>query len=170
MIESITNSNFLVVVLSSTFLATVFTSVVNIWIKNTEFKREYYREVIQRRLKAYECITDLINELDKEPLDLKNTHSKFIYDGEVGFKRIRTMLENIYSVRLWINENTFSEIKRIEAIVNQLEISSKNQNGRILGIAKTYDWERQINELTKSINKSIDREILEIYKMKKYKN
>lgn len=87
------------VVLTSSVLAASLTSGVNWFLQRNNFKNDYYKKVIEYRIRAYDEVTELLNMLPfKHNLDWTDALDEYDEIGEKNYqiiiKKLETLINN----------------------------------------------------------------------------
>jgi hypothetical protein len=93
------------IVLTSSVLAAGLTSGVNYYLQRNNFKNDYYKKVIDYRIKAYEQIWELLNQF---PFDyaLDDEIEEYFYDavGNKSFDHILSLLADLTNNGYWLTD------------------------------------------------------------------
>ncbi len=104
-------------VVSGAIGATLLTCIFNLWSKNTDYKNDYYRKVIDKRLKAYESLEKIAGVFE-------STRCDFATD-KITLAEVETECHSCFTNRFFVART----IKKIGEINDQsLWISSKIHN------------------------------------------
>ncbi|MBX2888163.1 MAG: hypothetical protein KF829_05880 [Ferruginibacter sp.] len=98
------------IIISSSVLAAILTGFVNLRIQNLNYKREYYKKLIERRIDAQEQILNLTNELRIQvKLDEGVLCNRLCATGEQHFKSISILVAASVNISFWLS-NELSNI------------------------------------------------------------
>tara|TARA_R110000868_G_C10794055_1_gene756559 strand:+ start:528 stop:1073 length:546 start_codon:yes stop_codon:yes gene_type:complete len=116
------------VILTSSLIAGIISAFVSYFIsirlKKLDFKNEYYKEILKKRLNAYQYIEAQIAVLKNVVLDEKDNvpyHSIFSY-GDVEFFDYQKNLIMAINYNLWIDDKTTNILERINELFYSLNI------------------------------------------------
>lgn len=93
-------------IVSSSVLSAILTGLVNLRIQNLNYKREYYKKLIQRRIEAQEQILNLNNEL-RIQVKLENGKlcNRICASGEEHFERFSLLVAASVNISFWLSED-----------------------------------------------------------------
>jgi hypothetical protein len=160
----------IVAVLSSSFLAAAFTSLVSgvfsVYVKGKEYENEYFKEVIRRRLEAYEFIEAQISMLKGSSYDSDGRayHLIFAY-GEDKYYEYQQNLIFAVAKSVWINDRTkdlLIELNRVFLKIGN-DYDLKNE---LLAAGK--DYYEQIALLRDRLEKSFSNDLMDLHKIRKF--
>ncbi len=156
--------------LIATAIATIISSIITIYLKNLEYKNEYYKKVIEKRLFAYEFLETQVAVLKTTVLDeedLKPYH--FIFSqGKDEFYEFTKNLHLAISFSMWINYETTIEMENLnEVFYNILSKIEKSIENDIINIGKeNYS---KISSLRKKLEENVRNDLLSLYDLNKLK-
>lgn len=131
------------IIITSSVLAAIMTSLFNIIIQNLNYKKDYYKKIIDKRIEALEYIIDLTNQL-KIMTHLENGQicNNIFMQGEESYNyfMIRLALSTNYSfwlddslnealleLNIFLKENIESKINEESDLTNQfMLLGTKN--------------------------------------------
>lgn len=160
----------IITIISSSLIATILSSIFNIYLKNMDFKNEYYKSIINKRLLAYEWLEKQIALLKTSVIDENDEkiyHIIFSY-GEKEFLKFsqNSLLANAYS--LWIDEDTNKILNDLIFIFNQINFEfDVNNKSELISAGKKYYSE--IAKLRDELETSVKNDLLRLYKFDKIK-
>ncbi|MBN8574808.1 MAG: hypothetical protein J0M05_12915 [Candidatus Kapabacteria bacterium] len=138
------NIEFVKNVLSSTlvvtFFSTILTLIFSIVLKKFEYKNEYYKKILDKRLEAYKfleiqiaVLKNTVVDTDKQPY-----HMMFSY-GEDEFYEFQRNLNSAFAYSIWIHQDTVSEMENLNQIF--FKISQRITEGKdeqLVELGKEY--------------------------------
>lgn len=159
-------------ILTSTLIAGIVSSIVSflisIQLKKVDFKHEYYKEILKKRLTSYQYIEAQLALLKTVVLDEKDHkpyHIIFSY-GEDKLIEYQKNMVMAMGYSFWIDEDTVQSIEKLNELfygVN-LKVNGKSNN-EIIEIAKTqYE---NISELRFQLENSAKRGLYNLHDIKK---
>ncbi len=127
-------SEIITLIIYSSVLSAILTGLVNIRIQNLNYKREYYKKLIERRIDAQEQILSLSNELRIQvKLDEGALCNRICATGEQHFQSFSLLIASSVNISFWLS----SELSDIMLdfnifLLNEIthEIKGNNQNER----------------------------------------
>ena len=105
-------------------LSAVVAGVLNLRAKQNEYVNDYYKNVIRRRITAYEKLERLLVNLKAAviaPDDPRPYHILFASEKDEDWKRAFLMVCKVLSEGLWLTEETFNKTRDLSCILFQHE-------------------------------------------------
>lgn len=91
-------------IISSSVLSAILTGLVNLRIQNLNYKREYYKKLIERRIDAQEQILNLTNELKIQvKLDDGKLCNRICATGEQYFQSFSILIASSANISFWLS-------------------------------------------------------------------
>jgi len=166
------NSEMIKIILTNTVIATVLSTIVStivgIKLKSLDYRNEYYKKVLDKRLEAYRFLEMQIAILKNTVLDddKQPYHMIFSY-GEDEFNKFQTNLITAIANSIWIHEDTVSEMESLNEIF--FKISRKINNAsedKVVAVGKEYD--NQISTSRKKLEMLVRSDIHNLHDLKKF--
>ncbi|MDR2970706.1 MAG: hypothetical protein LBU83_02075 [Bacteroidales bacterium] len=165
------NSEHITIILTSTLVASIVSILVtHITIlrqKRVDFRNEYYKIILAKRLKAYQFVETQIAVLKSVVVesDGKPYHVIFSY-GEDKFIEFQQNLLLAISYGLWIDDGTMKELEKLNELFFSLnnQIRSKAQN-EILNVGKIYY--QKISDTRLKLENSVIKGLYELHDVRK---
>jgi hypothetical protein len=158
-------------IISSSVIATILSSIISIKLKNLEFRNEYYKIVINKRLQAYEHLESIIARLKTSVLDEddgKAYHLIFSYTAEKYFEFIHElMITNSFD--LWVNSDTKDKFGTLRNVLNQISFDFETSDEKELVKAGKDNYKR-IFELRNELETLVLSDVLSLHKIDKIKS
>jgi hypothetical protein len=113
-----TTSIILTSTVIATFLSSAINAVVGHYAKQRDFKNDYYKTIIQRRIQAYEQVEALVVKLKTSILDKDDKLYHFLFSDEEG--KLDTYLNSyadIHPHQLWMSETLFEKLRELQDIM-----------------------------------------------------
>jgi len=103
-------SEIITLVVTSSVLSAILTSLANFRIQNLNYKREYYKKIVERRLNAQEQIVNLSNELRIQvKSDDCQLCNRICATGEEHYQAFAISVATSVDISFWLSEE-LSEI------------------------------------------------------------
>lgn len=133
------------IILTSSLFASIVSALVSFFIstqlRKIDFRNDYYKELLKKRLDAYQNIEMLIADLKGvvlDDFDRKPYHMIFGY-GENEFIKIQNNLMIAISKSLWIDKKSMLELESLNNIFYSINNKIHQQSeDRIIEIGKDY--------------------------------
>jgi hypothetical protein len=104
------NIKLITVILSSSLLASIFTSLmsaaVKVYLKNRDYRDNYFSKVIDKRIEAYELVERQIALLKSSVVSSKGTYHQVFALGQDHFREYQEGLFLALSKGVWLSERT----------------------------------------------------------------
>jgi hypothetical protein len=166
------NSELIKVILTSTLIATVLSTIVStivaIKLKSLDYRNEYYKKILDKRLEAYKFLETQIAILKCTVLDddKRPYHMIFSY-GEDELNKFQTNLIAAFAYSIWIHEDTVSEMENLNQIF--FKISHKTANafeGQVIEFGK--EFYNQISTSRNKLEKLVRCDLHNLHDLKKF--
>lgn len=160
-------SETLTIIISSSVIATILSQIVSFFLKRVDFKNEYYKLLIPKRMRAYEMIETQIALLRASVLDEKDQksyHQVFAFGDEKFYEYTQsTTLANAYSI--WLDQPTYEILHELMQVYNKIPFEFDiNKEDELIKAGKKYYWE--IGRLRDELEKQIRKDLLRLYDFK----
>ena len=155
------------IILTSTVVSAIISSVVALVLKNVDFKNEYYKEIIKKRLEAYGYVERQIAVLKSSAIDDDNKpcHLIFFY-GADKFLEFQDNLFAAMSYGMWIDKETIKELERLNDLFFTINCKIKNKTEtELINIGKEYH--KTILTSRNNLEQATKKGLYEITNMKK---
>jgi len=160
------------IIFTSTLVASIVsilvTYIVTLRLKRIDFRNDYYKVILTKRLKAYQFIEAQIAVLKStvvEEDDGKPYHVIFSYGEEKCIEFQQNSLIAI-SYGLWIDDETMKELENLNelffSIDNQINLKTQKE---IIEIGKKYY--REISDSRIALEKSLKKGLYELHDVKR---
>lgn len=99
--------SILLAVLSSSLLAAGLTGFINWRLQHESYKREYYKKLLDKRIKAYEAIENIVERLNGQVhINDGRLCPQICASGQDYFARFLAMLFSSIEYSTWLNDKT----------------------------------------------------------------
>lgn len=105
----------LLTIITSSLIAAVVSVGASYIFRFIDFRNDYYKEVIKRRMDVYAQIEDMLQNLSKYTPS-QECHSIFLqgYDHFLDFK---ISVTGLVTRKIWIGSDTYSQLQKLERIL-----------------------------------------------------
>ncbi len=165
--------NTITIILTSSVVSALISSLINSFfsfrLKNLDYKYTYYKEILSKRLNAYQFLETQVAVLKAIVLDEEDGRTYHMvfnqsYDDFVEFQK------NLYlamSYSLWINEKTVHSMQQLNDLF--LHLNTELESGNDLQeTGKIYY--KQLSRARKELEISVRKDLLELHKLDKFLN
>lgn len=145
----ITLTSIITIIFSSSLLASLLTFFGNQWLQRENYKKEYYKKLLEKRLDAYESVDFLIGRLGGM-LQLEDGRiCPLMFGSGEAFSIFLMKILEVVSKSTWLSSATSSKVTDlncflISEISNQID-NSKDENIQLLELGAQN--RNKINEL-----------------------
>ena len=155
----------------SAVVSVILSAVTTYWLKGLEFRNEYYKEIIKKRIEAYIPIEQVIASLKGAALDTEDNkpyHLIFGY-GEEGFYNFFSYVKIGIQNSLWIEEKTIEYLEKINAISFKAMLLSSEDPTNIDLIQFGKKYYNELALLRKDLEVSARKDLLTLHDFTKIK-
>ena len=159
--------DFFQVVLSSSIIASIFTAVVSLKLKNLDYKNEYSKKILDKRLKAYDCIENQIALMKTMVVNFDSNGYYLVFDDkERNSTKIQQNFFNTMKNSIWINKKTVLLMEELSDLLAEILKKKNNENEILLNICKeTYEL---LIQLTDELENFVRKDLLNLHNLKKF--
>ena len=169
---------WLATIIMSGVTAGVVSGFMTFWLKRIEYRNNYYRRIIDKRLTVYEIIEkDIFYALNSLRRFEGNKFSHAIFvNGIAGFQGFKVALTNVLQKKIWISNNTGHLLDKLEMGINEIrdiwiKMTSENKDIDEINKAFTGFGIRKFSffrELHMDIEKAAKSDLKTLHKVWKY--
>jgi hypothetical protein len=98
-------TEIILAIISSSVISAILTSYFNWRIHNSNYKKDYYKKLLDRRLDAYESL-NLITNLMSDIVYTEQGMVHGILCGELGFDNFKSNLSKMMNKNFWLDDVT----------------------------------------------------------------
>lgn len=125
-------ANFIITILTSSVISAIVTNLFSEWQKRNEYKRDYYKKIIDRRLKAYEVAESLASCFDERAKDEENNYVFLSCCSTTeNAKATFEALKNAEKYEIWLSRECQDCIKKLNEILLPLLIFDEEYEKRL---------------------------------------
>lgn len=147
-------------------------SAYYMWIKNRDYKNEYYKKILDRRLDAYERIYILLASFRKFKYYTANNTSKsryfMWYDDNEKIKQIKIHIENVIKCSQWISPYVYLLLVKLFETIDHLSIDITAASNKSEKISLAIDFTEALLKEAREIRIKIDDDLLSMYDIKAF--
>ena len=111
-----TTAEIILAIISSSVISAILTSYFNWRLHNSNYKKDYYKKLLDKRLDAYESLNTLTNRLS----DIVYTESGMIHGlfcGSQGFSYFTSELHKTQEKSFWLDDVTGHKLTELGAFL-----------------------------------------------------
>ena len=133
--------DFLKIALTSSLFSAVVTTGANYYFKKQDYKRDYYKKIIDKRLKAYEeletfmggfCLKHEVYNPILDKNEVKSFEVLHCFTYEDGLKKANTDLLEVLKHSLWFSDEISENLSKINAFVCEVGIAIEDPSSPII--------------------------------------
>jgi hypothetical protein len=170
--QHLDNTSWLASAALATVLSTGITSLINWLTKDKEYKNDYYKRVIDKRIKAVEALESYIGLFN---IGRKARHSTsedeftfhFIFSDENCGKQLSDAIENVSKNGIWYGVETAKHANKLSKLVGEAYTKFDNKNEQeIIKIA--IEYYREIEGAKIEVQRSISNDMASLQKVEEF--
>lgn len=168
-INSTFNIGNVLVVLITPLLTGVLTFLVNRNTKNIDYKNDYYKKIIDKRIDAYEKLEQFLGELDVESEHKLDNEKDLCYDFLTDLKKCQKVAEDsvaICSLNSWFSFNL--EVKVNDLNEKLANITNKKQERKMEKREAIISAHKEIEKMIREMRLDIINDRLKLHKVEDY--
>lgn len=155
------------ILLGNGVIAVIITGFISIRQKRTDYYREYYKTVIQKRIKAYELVDELMQNFKKSVAsytDLKYNKCYLFFlpspgaNTHNGMLEVHQQIEKVMVQNTWLSHKVSSSVSDINHLLNYiityepiLQMGRDNSHYQNIGARYTLDLEKHKNIIERQL-------------------
>ncbi len=165
-------TQILLAILSSSVLSAILTSYFNWRIHNSNYKKDYYKKILDKRLDAYESMNVLINRLS----DIVYTEKGVVHgmvSSQKSYDFLFSILHSTMEKNYWLSDKTGHKLTEFgiflfnnitSQINDNLSEEQLNQEYMRLAIANF----EQISEFKQSLKNMVNLDLQNLYNVDEF--
>lgn len=157
-------NSILTSIIASTVIASIISSFVAYRLKTLDYKNEYYKIILNKRLGSYKTVEQIILLLQAIEYLEDGTpyHSTFFSDNY--FTELRTAVRDALYQSLWLSSQTLYNVKRINELIISFQFD-ENLDRTIDILDKGIEQFKKIEDLKLNLEQSCRSDILHLHKL-----
>lgn len=166
------NTNITTIILSSSIaiiLSAIVSVFVSIKLKNLDYKNEYYKKILEKRLDAYKFLEAQIAVLKSSVLDedRKSYYLIFAY-GIDKYYEFQQDLFAALSYSMWINDETVNKMEKLNELFFNISRKINNISVEELIIIGKDNY-HEIAKQRKSLEICVRNDLINLYNLKDFR-
>jgi hypothetical protein len=154
------------IILSSSLVTALLTKLADLWIHKDKYKKEYYKLVLQRRLKAYELIDEYISNFGTMTMVENKLCPTFMFLPD-SFDILFVRMAEIKKQSLWYSSDLDKKLSTLNELL--YNISTRKENGEHLEKIGLEILE-ELRDIRDGVSDSIRKDLLDLYDVKGFLN
>ncbi len=157
----------IVSVFTSAFFATIVSGYVSYALKKMDYKNEYYKVIIQKRLEAYSLIDEHLSELMLQFMDDSQKGYYAVFVNKNSLQLFINRFKPIFASSTWIGSEVIKKYIELKKTTNDFIIENNNNYSEDHMKVFAVKYYPEINVIHKSLMEIIKKDYLTLYKIKK---
>lgn len=162
-------TNIILTIISSSVLASILTSLFNLRLQNLNYKKDYYKKLLDKRLDAYETLNNLTKELSTFV-----QFNDYVIHGFMCTEQFNTdfisKLDRTISKSFWLDNKTSEKLTELNVFLlnnvsNNIDefLSTEKKKEKYQELGHIHFEE--IRAYNNSLKLSIQKELKNLYKI-----
>lgn len=113
-------STLVVAILTSSVVGAVVSSLFSEWQKRNDYKRDYYKKIIDKRIDAYEKMAKVLGRIGTKAyysIDGENKEIYVCFENYESLECANSELISILNEVQWISPQTYKELWRLNDVI-----------------------------------------------------
>ena len=160
-----TTAQIVVLALSSSVLAAALSIAGNHVLATLQFRREYYKEIIKRRLAAYEALDHLIAQLRPLTYDNQGRLAHFVFAaGQHANLEALAAFKSVLSHALYLSDELRADLVHLNVQLLGLPPDASEQQAFEVGASK-YE---ELSAMRQHLETLAARDLVTLHKVRKF--
>jgi len=148
-------------------VSAIISAIVSIKLKHLDYKNDYYKEIIRKRLNAYQFLETQVAVLKSTVFDdYDNKPYHMIFSS--GEKELTNFQKNLFlaiSYSIWIDEKTTSTMETLNEVFFHISLKIE-QSENLTDLGKEYY--KEIAGLRKTLEENVRDDLFNLHNLKKF--
>jgi hypothetical protein len=159
-----TLAELVALLISSSVLAALISIAGNQFLAQLQFKRDYYKEIIAKRLNAYQQIDELIGILRMTTYDDKGRIAHALFVNKHFYDRATMLSATAIALSLYLSEQICDSVSKINFSLLKLPGNATESQAFEIGVTQR----KQISELRRKLEHQVGWDLLELHRVKRF--
>src|SRR5579859_6544343 len=159
-----TGAEIAALLFSSSVLAALLSIAGNHLLAQHQFKRDYFKEIIAKRLRAYERVDELIGLLRGTTYDDANRVAHVVVVNKALRDHANTLMATGIGLGLYLSGTISSALSELNFILLKCPYDATEQQAFDVGAAHR----EQISAIRLRLEHSVSTDLLELYKVRQF--
>jgi phosphate/sulfate permease len=161
------------IILTSSVIATILSvlvsAIVSLLLKNLDYKNEYYKKILEKRLEAYKFLETQIAVLKSSVLDDDGKPYYLIFEyGHEKFDEFQQNLFVAHAYSIWIDNETVNKMDELNRLFLKITRKLKDiSDQELIQIGK--DNYHEIAKIRTELESCVRNDLLELYDLKAFR-
>lgn len=149
-------------------VASIITLAANLIIQGSQYKKDFYRKIVDKRIEAYTELEKLINKMSTNTTAKNGKECLSCLHDKQNYENLINEFASTFACNLWFNIKTTREIMRLHTILNQsIGMLFENMSDEEIQSKGINNYSNIVEQRFK-VAKFIYDDLSEIYKVKKF--
>lgn len=167
-----TTTEIILAIISSSVLASTLTSLFNWFIHRSNYKNEYYKKILDRRLDAYEKFNKIVGKLSMHT-QLDNTVIPTICFSRILFSDFVVSLALTIDLSYWLSSETSTKLTELSVyllnnISNNIKDNLSPDEAEIVYHQLGNEHIEKLRSFRKELQSLMSKDLRDLYKVKKF--
>jgi hypothetical protein len=156
----------LTIILSSSLLSAFITGIITFIIHNQNFKKDYFKELLKKRLSAYESVENIYSILNVVGKDDDNRKYHFCLKSSDSVANLLLLLSTALKQSAWIKQDTINYLVIVNSLINEIYRKSESTPFKTQEYLEFIKSEYEIvSSLKDDLGKSMISDYSSLYKV-----
>lgn len=167
-----TTSQIIAAIISSSVLSAALTSFVNWLLHNSNYKKDYYKKILEKRFDAFEKVKDLAGQLSFQT-QLDNYVIPAIFFNKEYYDRFIISLASTIDSSFWLDISTSSKLTELNVFLLNNITNNIDYEWDIDKINQTYNelggnHSENIRLFRKELQTLVNKELKNLHKVERF--
>jgi hypothetical protein len=161
---SFSAAQLVALVFSSSVLAALISLAGNHVLAQLQFKRDYFKEIIGKRLNAYQQVDELIGILRMTTYDDSGRIAHALFLNKAIYERATFIAAAAVGLSLYLSESIRDTLSKVNFILLKLPQNASEGEAFDIGVAERD----ALSELRQKLEHLVAADLLELYKVRRF--
>ena len=161
---SFSAAQLVALVFSSSVLAALISLAGNHVLAQLQFKRDYFKEIIGKRLNAYQQVDELIGILRMTTYDDSGRIAHALFLNKAIYERATFIAAAAVGLSLYLSESIRDTLSKVNFILLKLPQNASESDAFDIGVAERD----ALSELRQKLEHLVAADLLELYKVRRF--
>lgn len=167
-----TTTEIILAIVSSSVLAAILTSLANWLIHRSNYKNDYYKKILDRRLEAYENLNKVVGKLSIHT-QLENSVIPSICFNEDFFNDYMVSLALTIDSSYWLNSETSIKMTELNVyllnnISNKIDDTLSVKHSEVIYHQLGNQHREKIREFKKDLQRLMNKDLTRLHVVKEF--
>ncbi len=167
-----TTVQIITAIISSSLLSSVLTVIASWLIHRSDYKNDYYKKILDKRLEAYEQLNKVVGELSKFTFLDGNNVIHSICLSEHNFKNYINSSTSINNLTFWYEEATSLKLTELNMFLIDEIYEKLNNNSSLDSQYKSLGrfYKEELSKFNKDIQELMNKDLKTLHNLTSFFN